>query len=121
MIDLQAIGKPLNSVELANILGVDRRTIIKYADRWGGVEVAPGVFRFFEHIVAEKINAKLSASQGQEQPEVLARSNKIQRRQKKLLVSRRQQDELRQGGVVGKTDARSYRRATDKHNIFGSV
>jgi len=42
-IDLEAnYGRSINPMELAKFLGLDRRTIVKYASRWGGVEVTPG-------------------------------------------------------------------------------
>jgi integrase len=35
-------GRAIKPAELAKFLGLDRRTVIKYADRWGGVKVCPG-------------------------------------------------------------------------------
>ena len=48
-------GLSMTPKGLADFLGVDARTVIKYAHIWGGVEVAPGTYRFFENrIMAEK-------------------------------------------------------------------
>ncbi len=53
-------GRSVTAQELSNFLGVDRRTVIKYADRWGGVEVVPGRLRFFEKRIEEKLNAEFN-------------------------------------------------------------
>lgn len=55
---LQELGEPIEPVDLAERLGIDPRTLKKYAGRWGGVEVAPGIIRFFENRVQEKLNAQ---------------------------------------------------------------
>jgi hypothetical protein len=44
----QNCGECLTASELAEFLKLDRRTVVKYANRWGGVEVTPGTWRFFE-------------------------------------------------------------------------
>jgi hypothetical protein len=36
-------GRYIEPVELAKFLGIDSRTVVKYAPRWGGVEVSPGI------------------------------------------------------------------------------
>jgi DNA-directed RNA polymerase specialized sigma subunit len=46
-------GRAMKPTELAKFLGIDVRTVKKYGDRWGGVEVAPGYMRFFENRVLE--------------------------------------------------------------------
>jgi hypothetical protein len=57
--DFESIyGRTVNPGELADFLGLDRRTVIKYAHRWGGVEVAPGTWRFFEKRIVEVLNAE---------------------------------------------------------------
>ena len=56
--DLEKLyGRSIKPGEFGRFLGVDARTVIKYADRWGGVEVAPGCWRFFEKRIEEVINA----------------------------------------------------------------
>jgi hypothetical protein len=51
-------GKTIEPKELAAFLRLDVRTVKKYADRWGGVEVAPGKIRFFEKPVLEVLHAE---------------------------------------------------------------
>jgi hypothetical protein len=41
-------GEPLTATQVAQIFGVDRRTVKKYPCHYGGVEIAPGCLRFFE-------------------------------------------------------------------------
>ena len=52
-------GRSIKPKELADFLGIDRRTVIKYADLWGGVQVSPGRYRFFENRIKEILNAWL--------------------------------------------------------------
>jgi len=55
--ELESIyGKSIRPGELAKFLGLDRRTVIKYADKWGGVQVSPGRYRFFENRIKEILN-----------------------------------------------------------------
>ena len=64
-IDLEAnYGRSINPTELAKFLGLDRRTIVKYAPRWGGVEVTPGTWRFFEKRILEVLNAEQGLKRG---------------------------------------------------------
>ena len=56
----QDYGRAIKPEELAAFLGVDRRTVIKYSDRWGGIEVSPGKFRFFEKLIRRKIDAQFN-------------------------------------------------------------
>ena len=56
----QEYGRAITPQELGKFLNLDRRTIIKYAHRWGGVEVAPGTWRFFEKRILEVLNAQLN-------------------------------------------------------------
>jgi hypothetical protein len=49
-------GRYIIPEEFAKFLGIDRRTVVKYAPRWGGVEVSPGKWRFFENRVKEVLN-----------------------------------------------------------------
>ena len=51
-------GRSIKPRELAEFLGVDPRTVVKYADRWGGVQVAPGTYRFFENRIKEVLDAQ---------------------------------------------------------------
>jgi len=57
--DMQNIlGRAITPQELGKLLNLDRRTVIKYAARWGGVEVTPGTWRFFENRIMEVLNAE---------------------------------------------------------------
>ena len=52
------LGRAITAQELGKFLNLDRRTVIKYAARWGGVEVTPGTWRFFENRIMEVLNAE---------------------------------------------------------------
>lgn len=57
MVDvLNELGAPMTPQELGKLLKLDPRTVIKYYQRWDGVEVVPGKFRFFENRVREILN-----------------------------------------------------------------
>ena len=57
-------GDCLTATELAEFLKIDRRTVIKYADKWGGVEVTLGTWRFFENRIKEALNAQFNFKTG---------------------------------------------------------
>jgi hypothetical protein len=52
-------GRPIPEAVFAVYLGIDARTMRKHADHWGGVEIIPGRYAFFESQVRKVIeNAK---------------------------------------------------------------
>jgi hypothetical protein len=51
----EQVGPAVTPKQLAELLGLDPKTVIKYAHVWGGVEVLPGTVRFFENLVKERI------------------------------------------------------------------
>ncbi|MCK5023765.1 MAG: hypothetical protein KAS04_06315 [Candidatus Aenigmarchaeota archaeon] len=57
-------GRSIKPDEFAKFLGIDRRTVVKYAPRWGGVEVSPGKWRFFEKRIMEVLNAEFDKETG---------------------------------------------------------
>jgi hypothetical protein len=59
------IGRTITPKELAKLLRIDARTVIKYAARWGGVEVSPGKYRFFENLVRRKLDAQYCVKEWQ--------------------------------------------------------
>jgi hypothetical protein len=60
----QKYGQSITPIELAKFLGIDERTVKKYSHIWGGVEVAPGLIRFFEYRVRGVLNAKFDKEKG---------------------------------------------------------
>lgn len=87
-------GKAMTPVELAAFLGVDRRTVIREADRWGGVAVSSGRIRFFEKKVMEVLDAELSE---QARPHPVGGSSAGKRRDPHQDISGRQL-KVREGG-----------------------
>ena len=53
----QDFGDSLRASQVAAFFGVDRRTVQKYPERYGGVWVAPGRLRFFENRIREILDA----------------------------------------------------------------
>jgi hypothetical protein len=54
--ELHDLGTSMTTQQLAVLLKVSPRTVRKYYQRWDGVEVAPGGFRFFENRVKDILN-----------------------------------------------------------------
>jgi len=61
-------GEMITPKELAKYLGIDPRTLMKYAHQWGGVEIVPGQYRFFYKDVKERLNnARINNEKRQEE------------------------------------------------------
>ena len=61
----QKYGQPITPQELAKLLGICTNTVKKYHHIWGGIEVAPGVFRFSEYTVRGVLDAKFDKEKGE--------------------------------------------------------
>lgn len=59
-------GRVIKPKELAKLLAVSVNTIRTHHERWGGIEVTPGKYRFFENIIREKIHADIDKPREQE-------------------------------------------------------
>ncbi len=104
--------------ELAAFLGVDRRTVIKYADRWGGIEVSPGKYRFFEKLIRRKIDAQFNNETWKE--EVEGRSNG-QRPKNIKTVQGQLKARIPGCRIMGKGGKRKVREQTDRHGLFDNA
>ena len=108
-------GRTIKPEELAGILDIDRRTVIKYADRWGGIEVSPGKYRFFEKLIRRKIDAKFNYEKRQEE---VAGNNNGQWAKKRPTVSRPHKGVETGSGLVGKGGKGKDRKRADRHGLF---
>lgn len=110
------LGSPLTPKDLAQMLGVSVQTVRRYYIRWGGIEVAPGTVRFFEHIVKERIDADLDKTR---QGTPMAGSGYSAGCQKGKDVSRRQRKESPRSSQVGRSDAADIAggKAADRHGL----
>jgi hypothetical protein len=115
----QDFGPCMTATELAEYLKVDRRTIVKYASLWGGVEVTPGTWRFFEKRIVEVINAqqgfekRQSAIQGHRNSAGADFTKAVPRRRKEVTSS---------GPDMGKRSRKRTEEEAipDKYGIFGN-
>lgn len=57
------LGPARTAKEIAEIFSVDPRTVRKYPEFYGGVQVAPGVYRFFDNRIREIVYANENGSQ----------------------------------------------------------
>ena len=101
--ELSELGKPLTVKDMADLLGVSTNTVRRHKERWGGVEVAPGLLRFFENIVMEKIYANETHKEGKEAP--LERCSPGTGDQKGKTLSRRKPQKQASRHRVGKRNA----------------
>ncbi|MGA2781768.1 MAG: hypothetical protein ABSF13_07585 [Smithella sp.] len=112
-------GACLSATELAEFLKLDPRTVIKYADRWGGVEVAPGSWRFFEKRIMEVLNAEHN---NEKRNVSLPRQCNSSRSNETKDISG-QFTKVKKGSLsLGRANQKGTERDTvpDKYNVFGS-
>jgi hypothetical protein len=110
-------GRCIEPKELAKFLHLDIRTLKKYSDRWGGVEVSPGRYRFFENQVKEVLNAKFNQKKGR--PALSRKCNNKGNNTAKTIS--RQHKEIRKGGIImGTRNAKETKTGTRKsrHGLF---
>ena len=110
-------GRSIKPGELAKFLGIDRRTVVKYPLRWGGVEVSPGNWRFFENRVKEVLNAKFD-KEAWKGPLPSERDGK--RKNKNEAVSGQNQTIISGSGNLGKRSKGKHDKGaiSDKFDLF---
>jgi hypothetical protein len=110
-------GRTIKPNELAKFLKIDRRTVVKYAHRWGGVEVSPGKLRFFENRIKEVLNAKFDKEAWKKN---LPSKRDGQRSQKREAVPGCHQTVLSGSGNLGKRNKGRLDKTaiSDKFGIF---
>jgi len=101
--------------ELAKFLSIDTRTVVKYAERWGGVEVCPGKYRFFENRIKEVLDAQFN---NETRPETMERNRHGQRRKAGQTVSGFHKRILSGSGSLGKGNNEGNRRVADRHGLL---
>lgn len=108
-------GRSMTPTELADFLGIDSRTVIKYADRWGGVEVCPGKYRFFENRIKEVLDAKFNNKTRRETVERKCNGEGRKARQTVLGCHKKI---LSKSGSLGKGNTKEPRKNTDRHGLL---
>ena len=108
-------GRSMTPKELAKFLGIDTRTVIKYADKWGGVEVCPGKYRFFENRIKEVLDAKFN---NETRRETMERNRHGQRRKAGQTVFRCHKKDVSESGSMGKGNTKGTRKNTDRHGLL---
>jgi hypothetical protein len=108
-------GRSIRPQELADFLGLDRRTVIKYADRWGGVQVSPGRYRFFENRIKEMLNDAWFNNQTREK--ALASQHHGRRDVVSKTVSGRNQKVVPQSRGLGDPAEGSDRKRSNRHGL----
>ena len=114
--DLEELyGKAITPQELGRFLNLDPRTVIKYADRWGGIEVSPGKIRFFEKPIRRYIDA--SFRDETRQAPMGWRSHGKRKKEDKTL-SRCKQGQPTGSSLVGGRNPKATGDIPDVHGIF---
>ena len=108
-------GRSMTPKELAKFLGIDTRTVIKYAYRWGGVEVCPGKYRFFENRIKEVLDAKFN---NETRFETMERNRHGQRRKAGQTVSGCHKKIQTESGSMGNGNTKGTRKNTDRHGLL---
>ncbi|WP_321493965.1 hypothetical protein [uncultured Desulfobacter sp.] len=114
----QDYGRVIKPEELATFLGVDRRTVIKYSNRWGGIEVSPGKYRFFEKLIRRKIDAQFN---NEKRKEKVAGHSNGQWPKKGQIVSRQLKGSLSGSSSMGKGGKSEVNNRTDRHGLLDTV
>lgn len=108
-------GQPMTPTEVAKLLGVCPNTVRKHYRRWGGVEVAPRLIRFYSNLLKEK----LYAHAGQEDKQTpLEGGGHNSREEARATVPGRQHGKLPRGSIVGTSHQEGGPDSTDK-NRYG--
>jgi hypothetical protein len=115
-------GRCIPDNELAKYLGVDVRTVRKYAAGLGGVMVMPGKYIFFKKVLKEKIK---NAEPNHEKrcppvPSKCSNSGKTRKEETKAL-SGRQQKNVQKNSLMGGGNQETVKRgneARSRHGVF---
>jgi hypothetical protein len=112
----ESFGDLITPEELAAYLKIDKRTLLKNALFWGGVEIYPGKFRFFADIVKGRLShARLDIETRKKE---MARSSGAQRKKKTEAVSGCIKKIPAGSFSVGKRGAGKTQGRRDPHGIF---
>ncbi|MDQ7835784.1 MAG: helix-turn-helix domain-containing protein [Humidesulfovibrio sp.] len=100
---LNEFGESMTPQEVANLLGVDVRTVKKYGGSLGGVRVAPGRWRFFENRIRRFIDANGDLTTWHNE---VARGREDRRKDRRQQVVRERHERGAQGHTLGAGQAR---------------
>jgi hypothetical protein len=115
----EELGKALTPQEVADLFGIDARTVRKYSERLGGVEVAPGCLRFFENRIREIVYADANNSTRQV---TVARGSENRGEDSGLKMVRPGRKRAKSGHFVGGKDEGGTGEAErDPHNLLESI
>ena len=102
--DLQSVfGRVVWDKTLAEYIGVDVRTLKKYAHLLGGLEISRGRFVFFENVLKEVLYA-ISLQKAERISKGLESLSNGKRYKESKMVQRRIEEKLQGGSAVGRGD-----------------
>ena len=110
----EELGAALTPKEVAKLFGVDPRTVKKYADILGGVEVVPGRLRFFENQIRRFIHANGNLATRCSE---VARRREDARQDRCLEMVWEWSKGTQQRSPLGSGDKKNSRSRTDEHGI----
>jgi hypothetical protein len=118
------LGPVLTAQEVADLFGIDHRTVKKYYHLYGGIKVAPRLFRFFENIIRRRINC--ADSNAPTRSSEVAGSGEDQRQDTIIQMVRTGEEGTaqsnRMGGGRKKADSETKQgEASDPHGILSWV
>jgi DNA-directed RNA polymerase specialized sigma subunit len=112
----EEFGRSLTAKELAQLLRIDPRTVNRYASRWGGIEVSPNRYRFFEKSIKQVFSH--ANNHRETRQAALHQPDHGKRRKKVKTVPGYQQDVKTSSHAVGTRGQKASRAGIDRHQMF---
>jgi hypothetical protein len=103
---MRRFGRPVAARTMARWLGIDPRTLAKYAARWGGIEIYPGRWLFFENRIADVLEINNADHYHEARSPTLAGRGDGIRSGEDQVVPGRQPRQRARGRDLGRGDAR---------------
>ena len=110
-------GRCIPDKELARYLGLDIRTLRKYADKLCGVAVLPNKYVFFEKVLQRRIYAQFSKKTWENEVSGKCADTRSKKKKKAKALPRRQQKIIQKCSTMGKKDQKRIGE-TDRHDLL---
>ena len=113
-------GRCILDKELAKYLGLDIRTLRKYADKLCGVAVLPNKYVFFEKVLQRRIYAQFDRKEWEKEVSGKCSDTRPKKEKTAKALPRRQQKIIQKCRPMGKKDQKEIRE-TDRHDLLNCI
>lgn len=110
-------GRCIPDTELAEYLGLDIRTLRKYADKLCGVAVLPNKYVFFEKVLQRRIYAQFDREEWEKEVSGKCADTRSKKEKKAKTIPRQQQKIIQGCCTMGKNDRKGIEE-TDRHDLL---